>query len=828
MLLWVAVIWIASTAIPVTAQQSPQSPPADQKRGSQPSPLDVKPADTDPDRRSGVSVGSFRLDAGLTVTETFDDNIFATRTGRINDRITTVAPFATLRSDWERHALGFDASAAFGRYDEFSSEDYDDFSVGADGRFDLSGESNVFGGARFSRRHEERESPDAVNGTEPTIFDDIEAHAGTFQQFGPVTLRLGGTYERLDFQDVAAAVGEINNDDRDRDIFEAGTRLGYVVDRMFEPFVQAALNWRRYDEQIDDFGFDRDSRGLGVAAGVRINLGRGLSGEALVGYLHQSYTDGRFSDVDTFDVGALLSWRPLPGTRFNLSLDRTIEETTLAGASGYLNTAVRLSIEHAITQSFILGLSSSYAHADYQSVDRTDALTSFGAELRYFFLPNLFIAVEDRFLRRDSNIEIADFDDNQILLRLGGQLSSGYRDAPDSLPLEELGLYGGVQVSHGQLGTELNGPRGAGGNLNADFGNSGFAGGAFAGYGATIQGWYVGFELDGDGSEAGWAHQRVPGGRTFGVDKGPSVAGTIRFGRWLPGGALVYARAGLAYAEFDSFYRTASGRLFEQTDGRFGARVGAGLEFLLSERLFGRFDYSVTDYRDYDVVYTNAFDNFDNTELLARFGIGYRLQSAPDGHDDHGPPPSFSGAYVGAQVGYETLETVNTGPRQAGSVLTADRADHGAAVGLFGGYGLTVGDFYFGAELDGGLSAAGWQIARDPTGRVYSVDKDESYGVSARLGYVLPFGTMIYARAGVVRTTVNTKYAFAGVAVDQDDTLTGLRLGGGVETPLTDALFLRFDYTHTSYDSYTVNYGAGIDTFDNEDNTVLVGVAYRP
>ena len=37
----------------------------------------------------------------------------------------------------------------------------------------------------------------------------------------------------------------------------------------------------------------------------------------------------------------------------------------------------------------------------------------------------VFVGVEDRFLRRSSNIEDANFDENQVLLHLGGQLASG-------------------------------------------------------------------------------------------------------------------------------------------------------------------------------------------------------------------------------------------------------------------------------------------------------------------------------------------------------------------------------------------------------------------
>jgi opacity protein-like surface antigen len=284
----------------------------------------------------------------------------------------------------------------------------------------------------------------------------------------------------------------------------------------------------------------------------------------------------------------------------------------------------------------------------------------------------------------------------------------------------------------------------------------------------------------------------------------------------------------VAYSEFDSFYQNAGGQLFEQSDGLFGLRIGTGLEVPLSDRIFGRFDYSLTDYRDYEVANANAPDNFDNTELQARFGIGYRFQAIPDGLTNKGAPePSFSGAYLGTQVGYGTLDTVNSGPRQAGSTLTADRGGYGAGVGIFAGYGYTLGDFFIGAELDGSFSDAGWNIEREPTGRIYSVEKDESFGASARFGYVLPLGTLVYARVGIVRSNFKTKYAFGGSSVDQDDMLTGLRIGGGIETPLTKDLFLRFDYTHTSYDSYSVDYGSGIDAFDHEENVGAVGIAYR-
>ena len=211
-------------------------------------------------------------------------------------------------------------------------------------------------------------------------------------------------------------------------------------------------------------------------------------------------------------------------------------------------------------------------------------------------------------------------------------------------------------------------------------------------------------------------------------------------------------------------------------------------------------------------------------------GLGYRFGAAesngPTG--DEGSGHDFSGAYGGLQIGYGGLHTDNEGPRQGGSELEADRAGHGGTGGGFAGYGHTLlGALYLGAELELEGSYTSWDVERDPTGRVYSVEKDWSYGGAARLGYVHNDMALFYGRVGLVRTSFDTEYEFQNVKVDQQDSQTGLRFGGGIEVAASENIFLRFDYTYTDYDAYRVDYQAGVDEFDNSENLFRFGVGYR-
>ncbi|MDH3242314.1 MAG: hypothetical protein OEO83_16800, partial [Alphaproteobacteria bacterium] len=388
------------------------------------------------------------------------------------------------------------------------------------------------------------------------------------------------------------------------------------------------------------------------------------------------------------------------------------------------------------------------------------------------------------------------------------------------------------------LVTELFGPRGAGGTLEADFGDQGFSGGAFLGYGRRFGDWYLGAEVSADTASTEWGHANLgvggdPDGRIFSVRRGASYGIEGRLGTALYVGSLFYGLAGVVRTEFETDYSD-GGVAVNQEDEMTGLRVGVGAEFPVVGGLFGRMEYAFTSYADYDVD-VGGVDNFANKESALRLGLGYRFgepAQARDTTEKH----DFRGPYAGLHLGFGTLYSDNSGARVSGAginrFLTVERSDNGAVGGGLAGIGTTLGPIYVGAEVAGELSNINMTGDRDPTGRTYSVERKESYGASGRIGFVLNGATLIYGRAGPVRTHFVTDYSHTtgGItnSVSSENWLTGMQYGGGVEMPASPRSFVRLDYSFTNYDDgYQVDYVSGVDSFEHSESAVRLTLGVR-
>ena len=384
---------------------------------------------------TGVGPGGFLWEPQISLTPMYDDNIYALPAAELADWIWVLSPTLAGESRWDRHRLRFDAGAELGRYDEYGSEDYDDWWANADGRYDLAPVSSLFGGVGFSQEHEDRGSPDAVAPTaalsaidaEPTVYEALTAQGGVTHRFGDSLLRAGATYERLDYDDVPSLAGStIDNDDRDREIFGIAVRLSHRLDDGLDLFAQAQWNERRYADTPDDYGYYRDSEGHRLAVGLKGQIGPGLDAEAYLGYLLQDYDDPRFDRVDGLDFAGKLNWRIDARTRARLTLERTVNETTLEGASSYLYTNLTGSVSHQLGERTTLSANLGAGLVAYQDVGRDDWIYTAGLTARHTISRHVFVTLGYRAARRDSNdsggdaagLDLYDYDRQQVFLTL--------------------------------------------------------------------------------------------------------------------------------------------------------------------------------------------------------------------------------------------------------------------------------------------------------------------------------------------------------------------------------------------------------------------------
>lgn len=370
----------------------------------------------------GVRAGGFIIFPNATISESFDDNIFATDTDTVNDLITNIVPAIVVKSTWRSHEIKMFANADIAFHADRSAEDYQDVTLGAEARLDVLRDLAISAGLTFAGLHESRGSADEVDGNEPTEFDRLYATLGVAGRLNRISLSVEGGVTRLDYDDAVDSSGVINNDDRDRDSYELVVRGGYEIVPEYEGFARIALSTTDYEDALDDSGLNRDSDGIEVAVGARIDVTGVIFGDVFVGYLARDYDDSSLGSIDGATGGVDLTWNPTKLTTLEFGVARVIAETTQTGASGNFQTNFDVTVDHELLRNLILDAHAGISFQDYRGIGRDDEIVTFGVSGKYLLSRNFYISLGYEFTQRESDVSGSDYDKNVVTLRLKAQL----------------------------------------------------------------------------------------------------------------------------------------------------------------------------------------------------------------------------------------------------------------------------------------------------------------------------------------------------------------------------------------------------------------------
>lgn len=805
----------------------------------------------------GTAVGSFLLYPSVALTLTSDENIYGTRTQEARDLIATLTPSVVARSNWDRHRLNLNAGVSADRYDKYNSENVTDWWMGADGRYDLSTRSNVFAGLRASLEHEDRASPEArlAGGSEPTTYTTEHVHIGAAHRFDKVNLRAVVVEEKLDYNNPAGMAAGTTNNDRDRTLRSVGVRAGVPLSENNEVFAQAATDERSYDQTIDDNGYQRSSDGHRISAGVRSKMAPNVQLEAFAGRMQQNYADARLADVNLPYYGGRFNWQPDSRTRVSAVVDRSINETTLPGASSYVDTSITGKIEREIGAKTVFDAFVSNTDSKYQGSTLSNTTISAGAGLRHYVSDHVYLGADYHFTHRDSNDAIYDYYRNQLMFTMGyGPKrrfgSAGGMDAVEASLLELVpggsfaGPYAGGSLGQGSFGAQTYGSNGGSATDTGPMGDIGLTWGMFLGYNFMVsQHWLVAPELEVERSDASWYHTKDKSdANTASSSKGDSLGLGLRVGYEGQSGSVIYGRLGQVRTDVHTYYgeNAVPAGAYNQDNTLTGTRYGVGTDIPAGNNLFVRMDYTYTDYPSFTAVYQTTggpvAEQVTVDETMFRLGAGWKFGgNLPKVKVTAAP---VSGFYAGAALGHGSLDSQVDGTQNDTSgctncYFTGSFADIGSSAGFFAGYGWAVNRWYLGLELEADANGPHWQHQiSGTTGRDFSAAKKGDLGLAIRLGYTLPNGVLLYGRAGEVNAKFNTTWIKGNNSstwVDRDDKIKGNRFGVGAEMPLGTA-YTRFDYTYTVYDKYSfVTTGGNPDamTFANTESLFRLGLGYR-
>lgn len=369
----------------------------------------------------GARSGSFLFNPTIEASGKFDSNIFAQRApDEVDDFIWQVKPGFRLVSDWNRNFFSLYADADIAKYSDNGREDYEDFTVGMDGRLDISRGTSFNFNASFADLHEDRGSPDNIGApANQTTFSKTNIGAGFVRDLALVSLAIEGDYEIMDFDSPALVGGGFfNNEIRNRDRLAGSVRLGYEIDQYYETFVQFSANRVEYDDSTAAGGPQRNSDGWEVVAGATFDITGTSQGEIFGGYIKQNYDSDSLEGVDDFTFGASLLWNPSGLTSVRGTVSRTVTETIVSDvnsvgdatpASGILGTLFDLQLEHELQRNVLLKGSATYIKQDFQNTLRDDDLFNATVGATYLLNRNFSLNADYTFNYRDTTARGQDF-----------------------------------------------------------------------------------------------------------------------------------------------------------------------------------------------------------------------------------------------------------------------------------------------------------------------------------------------------------------------------------------------------------------------------------
>lgn len=352
----------------------------------------------------GVPLGAFMAYPKLSLTAEHNDNIYATSTGEIDDMIWRVQPEVNITSNWSRHLLSAYGRATINRYQDFDSEDTEDYALGAAGRLDVLRSATVSAGVDWAQLTEPRTSSSSPIASEsPIQYDLTSASLAGVREFNRLKLSARYDYRKYDYEDGRTAGGVVvEQDDRDRDVQAITARADYAVSPATALFVELSKNWREYDLAPPAVTLTRDSEGSQALVGANFELGALTRGEIGVGYISQEFDDPAFNDIDGFGARAQVEWFPTQLTTVTLTGSRTVEDSGIVGSSGYLSTNVGAQVDHELMRNVILTGQVAYGNDDYEGIDREDDRLTAGLSGTYLLNRHVGVTVGYSYFDQDS------------------------------------------------------------------------------------------------------------------------------------------------------------------------------------------------------------------------------------------------------------------------------------------------------------------------------------------------------------------------------------------------------------------------------------------
>ncbi|PCI43325.1 MAG: hypothetical protein COB49_12425 [Alphaproteobacteria bacterium] len=184
----------------------------------------------------------------------------------------------------------------------------------------------------------------------------------------------------------------------------------------------------------------------------------------------------------------------------------------------------------------------------------------------------------------------------------------------------------------------------------------------------------------------------------------------------------------------------------------------------------------------------------------------------------------FEGLYLGFNFNYAKVTTSATFEQLDADTSTFNGISgtddsNGKGLVLYGGIGSNVwGPLYMGIE--GALGVNGGTARVTDGTKSFGLKAGFSFDVTGRIGTSISDNILIYGLGGYT----SIKFSGNGFTDGSSKSLTGFRLGGGVEVGIMEDVALRVEYSRTEHSSITLIEAGDSFRFDPSTQVLRIGL----
>lgn len=358
-----------------------------------------------------IHAGQLKINPYVSVSETFDDNIFYTSSDEKKDSITTTTPGLRLQMPFRIHSASLEYYSVFNRYHRYKDENTTDYHG--------NGDVDLKFGSLFSLKLADT----YVKGHEPRS----SSSTGFIEIFHTNAAAVSAMYRLADLSSVELDYGKSNwrfktSDFRNRD-------EDLVSGYFFYRFLRKTSAFIEFDHKQVAFtqpALDLDNSVNSLQLGLTWEISARSKGTVKGGTISKDFKSPALADFNGWTASADVHHDFTDNTSVFLSGQRIVNETNLLGSRYFLTTGAYAELTHRFVRRLSGVARASYGEDRYSDVIppdtavRLDRTTLGGVGLKYLVKDWLELALDYNRRGRRSDIPLNDYNEHAYVLTASG------------------------------------------------------------------------------------------------------------------------------------------------------------------------------------------------------------------------------------------------------------------------------------------------------------------------------------------------------------------------------------------------------------------------